>query len=76
MSEVPLPTAVQKLVEVLTDEQARRILEVCQGGDFAQLRDQAFVRMFYNADGRLSEIGELMLFDVDLDTDSVVLTDG
>lgn len=74
MLEVLKPTAVQELVEVLGDEETRRILEVCQGGGFLQLRDQALVRMFYNTGGRLSEIGDLLLSDVDLDTDSVVLT--
>jgi site-specific recombinase XerD len=48
MDQVPRPTAVQKLVEVLSDEETRRILEVCEGRGFVQLRDQALVRMFYN----------------------------
>ncbi|XVU23025.1 tyrosine-type recombinase/integrase [Actinoplanes sp. CA-054009] len=74
MLEVPKPTAVQELVEVLSDEETGRILDVCRGRDFTQLRDQALVRMFYNTGGRLSEIGDLLLSDVDLDTDSVVLT--
>src|ERR1700733_3591087 len=30
--------------------------------------------MFYKAGGRLAEIGDLLIPDVDLDTDSVVLT--
>ncbi|MEV6849575.1 tyrosine-type recombinase/integrase [Actinoplanes sp. NPDC051411] len=74
MDRVPQPTAVQKLVEVLSDEETRRILEVCEGRGFVQLRDQALVRMFYNTGGRLAEIGNLLVSDVDLDTDSVVLT--
>ena len=74
MDEVPRPTAVQKLVEVLSDEDTRRILEVCEGRGFVQLRDQARVTMFYNTGGRLAEIGDLLVPDVDLDTDSVVLT--
>ena len=51
MDGVPQPTAVQKLVEVLSDEETRRILEVCEGRGFVQLRDQALVRMFYNIGG-------------------------
>jgi integrase/recombinase XerC len=74
MDQVPRPTAVQKLVEVLSDEETRRILEVCEGRGFVQLRDQALVRMFYNTGGRLAEIGDLLVPDVDLVTDSVVLT--
>jgi integrase/recombinase XerC len=75
MSRVPQPKAVQKLVEVISDEKTRRILEVCQGLGFVELRDQALVRMFYNTGGRLSEIGDLLVSDVDLDTDSVCVTD-
>ncbi|GAA0526961.1 tyrosine recombinase XerC [Paractinoplanes ferrugineus] len=74
MSEVPKPKVVQELVEVLSDEQTRRILDVCQGQGFVQLRDQALVRMFYNTGARLSEVGDLLVSEVDLDTDSVVLT--
>jgi integrase/recombinase XerC len=74
MDTVPAPTAVQKLVEVISDEETQRILELCHGPGFVQLRDQALVRMFYNTGGRLSEIGDLLLSDLDLDTDSVVLT--
>lgn len=74
MSEVPKPKAVQELVEVLSDEQTRRILDVCQGQGFVQLRGQALVRMFYNTGARLSEIGDLLVCELDLDTDSVVLT--
>ena len=48
MDGVPQPTTVQKLVEVLSDEETRRILEVCEGRGFVQLRHQALVRMFYN----------------------------
>ena len=38
-----------------------------------QLRDQALVRMYYNTGARLSEIGCLLVTDLDLDTNSVVL---
>jgi site-specific recombinase XerD len=74
MGEVSQPRAVPKLVEVLSDEETRRILEACQGSGFVELRDQALVRMFYNTGGRLAEIGDLLVSDLDLDTDSVVLT--
>lgn len=47
---------------------------MCQGQGFVQVRDQALVRMFYNTGARLSEIGDLLVSEVDLDTDSVVLT--
>jgi integrase/recombinase XerC len=61
MSRVPQPKAEQKLVEVISDEETRRILEACQGRGFAEVRDQALVRMFYNTGARLSEIGDLLV---------------
>lgn len=64
MSEVSKPKAVQELVEVLSDDETRRILTVCQGQGFVQLRDQARVRMFYNTGARLSEIGDLLVSDL------------
>jgi integrase/recombinase XerC len=74
MLGVSQPQTAQKLVEVLGDEEAKRILEAYRGNDFMQMRDQALVRMFYNTGGRLSEIGDMLVPDVDLNTDSAVLT--
>ncbi|GIM92973.1 tyrosine-type recombinase/integrase [Paractinoplanes toevensis] len=74
MHDLPQPRAAQKLVEVLSDAETKQILGACQGNSFIQLRDHALVRMFYNTGARLSEIGDLLVPDVDLDTNSVVLT--
>ncbi len=81
MDGVPQPTAVQKIVEVLSDEETRRILEVYEGRGFVQLRDQALVRMFFHASGRLAEIGDLLVPALDLEpsdklTDLSVLAAG
>jgi integrase/recombinase XerC len=67
MTDVPQPLTKQKLVQVLTDEQTRRILEACRGTGFLQVRDQALVRMYYNTGGRLSEVAGLLVSDLDLE---------
>jgi integrase/recombinase XerC len=61
MLGVPQPQTAQKLVEVLGDEEAKRILEAYRGNDFMQMRDQPLVRMFYNTGGRLSEISDMLV---------------
>ena len=73
MSGVPLPDAGQKLIPLISDDETRQILDACKGSSFLQLRDQALVRMYYNTGARLSEIGCLLVTEVDLDTNSVLL---
>jgi site-specific recombinase XerD len=73
MTGVPLPGVGQKLVPLISDAETRQILDACRGNSFLQLRDHALVRMYYNTGARLSEIGCLLLTDIDLDTNSVVL---
>jgi integrase/recombinase XerC len=54
-------------------ERRQRLLAVCQGTGFAQVRDQALVRMYCSTGARLAEIGGLLVVDVDMDTESVWL---
>lgn len=73
MIGVPLPRPGQKLIPLLSDAETRQILEACKGSSFLQLRDQALIRMCYNTGARLSEVGCLLVTDLDLDTNSVLL---
>ena len=59
------------LVPVLRDEDIKKLLEACKGKGFVQLRDEAIIRLYYNTGARLSEVGNLLLDDVDLGTESV-----
>jgi site-specific recombinase XerD len=68
-----LPHPGQKLIPLLSDAETRQILEACKGSSFLQLRDQALIRMYYNTGARLSEVGCLLVTDLDLDTNSVLL---
>jgi integrase/recombinase XerC len=73
MDRIRQPKTPTKLVPVLRDEDTRRLLEVCRGGGFVNLRDEALIRLYANTGARLSEIGNLHVDDVDLNTDSVHL---
>jgi site-specific recombinase XerD len=73
MERVAQPKTAQKLVPVMRDEDTRKLLEVCKGTGFVQLRDEALIRLYANTGARLSEIGGLLVDDVDLATDSVHL---
>jgi site-specific recombinase XerD len=44
-----------------------------KGKPFMALRDEALIRRYYNTGARLSEIGNLLLTDLDMNTDSVHL---
>lgn len=74
MVRVPQPKTPRRLIPVIGDEDTRRILDACRGKDFASLRDEAIIRLLYNTGARLSEVGNLLLDDVDLDTESVHYT--
>jgi integrase/recombinase XerC len=73
MERVPQPKTPQKLIPVMRDDDTKKILELCKGKEFLQLRDEALIRLYYNTGARLSEVGNLLLSDVDLSTESVHL---
>nr|BFE69859.1 hypothetical protein GCM10020092_031600 [Actinoplanes digitatis] len=73
MAVVPKPRLGQTLIPIMTDDETRRLLAVCHGNGFAQIRDQAIIRMFCSTGARLTEIGDLCVSDVDLNTESVWL---
>jgi site-specific recombinase XerD len=69
MVRVKQPKTPQRLVPILRDEETKQILATCRGHGFAQLRDEAIIRMLYNTGARLSEVANLAVEDVDLDLD-------
>jgi site-specific recombinase XerD len=46
-------------------------VDACRGKGFASLRDEALIRLYANSGARLSEVGNLLVTDVDLNTESV-----
>lgn len=62
----PTPKLDKPLPRFLTVDEVVQLLGRPQGGDFAQVRDQAILEVFYAGGLRLSELAGLTLTDVDL----------
>lgn len=71
MERVKPPATRQKLIPVIRDDDTKKVLDTCKGKTFIQLRDEAIIRLYYNTGARLSEVGDLLVDDIDLVTDSV-----
>jgi site-specific recombinase XerD len=71
MARVRQPKTAKKLVPVIGDGETKLVLQTCEGKHFIDLRDEAIIRMLSNTGARLSEIADLGVDDVDLDTDVV-----
>lgn len=62
------PQVPDKPVPVLTPEQLRALLRVCEGRDYRHRRDMAIIRLFLDTGIRLAELAGLGVDDLDLDT--------
>lgn len=71
MDRVRQPKTPTTLVPIIRDDDTKKVLDACKGGRYVDLRDEAIVRMLYNTGARLSEVANLRVHDVDLDTDTV-----
>jgi site-specific recombinase XerD len=71
MLRVHQPKVPQKLIQIIRDDDTKKVLNSCRSKRFIDLRDEAIIRLYYNTGARLSEVGNLMLDDVDLNTDSL-----
>jgi integrase/recombinase XerC len=65
------PKTPTKLIPIMRDADTSRLLEACKGKGFASVRDEALIRLYANTGARLSEVGNLMVTDLDLNTESV-----
>ncbi|MFR9803189.1 tyrosine-type recombinase/integrase [Pseudonocardia sp. RS010] len=59
------PTIPEKLTPFPTDEEIRRLLDVCSGTSFEDRRDTAIIRLFLDTGARRAEITNLRVGDVD-----------
>jgi integrase/recombinase XerC len=71
MQRVRPPITPEKLIPILTLDETRKLLDACATKSFVDLRDQAIIRLFYNTGGRLSEVANLHLDDLDLHGETV-----
>jgi site-specific recombinase XerD len=69
------PLVPETPVPVLTEEQLRRLLKVCEGRDFLARRDTALIRVFVDTGARRAEAASMSLDDLALD-DQVLLVVG
>lgn len=67
MARMEAPVVPEIPVPVLTDDQLRLLLGSCAGRRLVDRRDMALLRLLIDTGGRLAEISNLQVADVDLD---------
>lgn len=67
MDGAPAPLVPEQPIPVLEVEQLRALVESCKGNDFTSRRDNAIIRLMIDTGGRLSEIADLTVDEVDFD---------
>jgi site-specific recombinase XerD len=72
MARVGQPKVDKRLIPIIRDGETSRVLGTCKGREFIHLRDEAIIRLYYNTGARLSEVGNLLVDHVDLNTDSIL----
>ena len=55
-------------VPVLTEEQLKKLVQACEGKDWDDRRDMAVIRLFLDSGMRLSELANLKVSDIELDS--------
>jgi site-specific recombinase XerD len=73
MANMRPPTIPEIPPPVLTDEQIVRIFKACDGRGFAERRDLAIARLFFDTGMRLGELTHLRVDDVDLEAGVAVV---
>lgn len=61
------PMVPEQPVPVLEVEQIRALLDMCKGNDLVSRRDNAVIRLLADTGGRLSEVADLKVDDVDFE---------
>lgn len=73
-SKVKPPKVVDPRIEVVSDEDLRKLMKACQGIELEDRRDHAMVRMFLSTGCRLSELTNLTMRDVDQREREILVT--
>src|SRR5688572_2285485 len=68
MERVRQPKTPTKLIPVMGADDTAKLLAVCRGKGFASLLDEALIRLYASTGARLSEVGNLHVDDVDMNT--------
>ena len=73
MAKMRPPKVPEQPPEVLTFEDVKAILKVCEGRDFFARRDMAIIRLLIDTGLRRGELAGLKMEDVDLDAQTVTV---
>ncbi len=69
MARMKAPLVPETPVPVVTEEEIRQLLAVCEGKGFEERRDTAIIRLFLDSGMRLGELAGLKLDDLDFEAD-------
>jgi integrase/recombinase XerC len=74
MEAMQPPAVPDKPVDIVTEEEMRRLLKLCENKkDFASRRDAAMLRLFYDTGIRRNELADLKISDVDTNLNVVMV---
>ncbi len=76
MRKMKVPAVPEQPVDILTEDQVRRLLAVCGGNTLDARRDTAIIRLLFDTGGRLNEITGLRYDETDPDQSDVELDRG
>jgi site-specific recombinase XerD len=74
MKGLTAPTAAERPVPVLDDDELVALIKACAGKDFVDRRDEALIRVLLDCGVRVSELCGLKVADVDLDREMALIT--
>lgn len=67
MDGAQAPIVPEEPVPVLEEDQLRALIDACKGNDLVSRRDNAIIRLLIDTGGRLSEVADLTVEDVDFE---------
>ncbi len=73
MDRMSPPTVPEQIVPILSVDQVKTLLKVCDGPGYVERRDMAIVRLFLDTGMRLSELAYLAVEHVDMTDDVAVV---
>jgi integrase len=74
MARMRPPTVPDVPVPVVSDDDLKKLLKVCEGKAFEDKRDTAIVRVFVDTGARLGECAGMKLGDVDFASEVIIVT--
>jgi site-specific recombinase XerD len=74
MANMRPPSIPETLVPVVSDDDLKKLLKVCEGKGFTERRDTAILRLFIDCGLRLAEVTGLTADDIDWELEVVLVT--